>query len=230
MSKEFNRETPWDHCSSPWAFGKSARASRKPGKTSRRTRLNSPSTNTNGQSTTLSKLEALRILSLWYLDDGIGMGPKEEVLKALEIVTEQAQKVGLRLNLAKCEVWSEDEAALAGRCKPEGFELLGVGIGSQALCEKILDKRVSKIAESLAMMTVVDDPQTELSLMRCCLGYPRFAFAIRSTPPALIRTATRKFDELMEETAKERFDIGFDERKLKQWTLTNGYCPFAWGE
>ena len=122
------------------------------------------STNSNGQPTTLSKLEALKILSLWYLDDGIGMGPKEEVLKALEIVTEQAQKVGLRLNLAKCEVWSEDEAALADfpaeitRCKPEGFELLGVGIGSQALCEKILDKRVSKIAESLAMMTVVDDP------------------------------------------------------------------------
>ena len=70
------------------------------------------------------------------------MGPKEEAHKALEIVMEQAQKVGLRLNLAKCEVWSEDEAALTDfpaeitRCKPEGFELLGVGIGSQALCEE----------------------------------------------------------------------------------------------
>ena len=60
-----------------------------------------------------SKLDALRILSLWYLDDGIGMGPKEEVRRALDIVAEEAQRVGLRLNLAKCEVWSEDAAAVA---------------------------------------------------------------------------------------------------------------------
>ena len=172
-----------------------------------------------------SKLDALRILSLWYLDDGIGVGPKEEVRRALDIVAEEAQRVGLRLNLAKCEVWSEDAAAVADfpaeitRCTAEGFELLGVGIGTRELCERILDKRVTKIAESLAMMSVVDDPQTELSLMGCCLGYPRFAFAIRSTPPSLIKVATQRFDQLMTDTAKERLDIGFNERRLKQWIL-----------
>ena len=191
MSKEFNK-TPLGPLLFALGIRKVCKSIKEARQNEQKNATEQPpgtSTNSNGQSTTLSKLEALRILSLWYLDDGIGMGPKEEAHKALEIVMEQAQKVGLRLNLAKCEVWSEDEAALADfpaeitRCKPEGFELLGVGIGSQALCEKILDKRVSKIAESLAMMTVVDDPQTELSLMRCCLGYPRFAFAIRSTPP-----------------------------------------------
>ena len=44
-----------------------------------------------------------------------------------------------------------------------------MGIGTRELCERILDKRVTKIAESLAMMSVVYDPQTELSLMRCSL-------------------------------------------------------------
>ena len=92
----------------------------------------------------------------------------------------------MRLNLAKCEVWSEDEAALGDfpaeitRCKPEGFELLGVGIGSQALCEKILDKRVSKIAESLAMMTVVDDPQSSAS---CDAVLATLALRSPSDPP-----------------------------------------------
>ena len=74
------------------------------------------------------------------------MRPKEEVHKALEIVMEQAQKVGLRLNLAKCEVWSEDEAALADfpaeitRCKPEGFGCWELGSEAKHFVKRSLTR------------------------------------------------------------------------------------------
>lgn len=153
------------------------------------------------------------------------MGTPEGAKEALRIVQTGAAKVGLRLNLSKCEVWSRDKKALECfpteiiRCEEEGFELLGVGIGEKSLCEKILLKRIKKIRESLDRLTIVDDPQTELSLIRSCLGYPRFAFAIRSTPPSLILNATSAFDEMMAKIAEQRFDIAFTEGRRKQWNL-----------
>ena len=169
--------------------------------------------------------EASKNATLWYLDDGIAMGKPEEVRQMFDMVARQAWDVGLRLNLSKCEIWGRNPEALkrfpkeVKRCEPGGFELLGVGIGEAELCERILNKRVEKIKEALAMLSVIDDTQAELCLLRCCMGFPKFAFAVRSTPPHLIPNATRSFDELMGDTAKQRFDITFNDDQKTQWAL-----------
>ena len=43
------------------------------------------------------------LLNAWYLDDGTLVGPTEEVLKALSIIQEESQHLGLKHNLSKCE-------------------------------------------------------------------------------------------------------------------------------
>ena len=163
--------------------------------------------------------------TLWFLDDGVALGKPEEVKRIFDTVARRARDVGLKLNLRKCEVWGRNPGAMKEfpaevcRCEPEGFELLGVGIGSTELCERVLAKRVGKIKEALTMLSVIDDTQAELCLLRCCIGFPKFAFAIRSTPPHLIPNATRSFDELMGDTAKQRFDLAFNASQKVQWAL-----------
>ena len=53
----------------------------------------------------------------------------------------------------------------------EGFELLGIGVGKPSFCNRVLHKRVLKIKEALAKLDIIDDPQIELTLLRCCMGF-----------------------------------------------------------
>lgn len=45
-------------------------------------------------------------LSLWYLDDGSIVGPGDELVQAWDLVRKEAEKVGMRLNVDKCEIWA----------------------------------------------------------------------------------------------------------------------------
>ena len=173
------------------------------------------------------KEECPSALSLWYLDDGVMAGTVEEVLNAWHCIENLCGEVGLSLNISKCELWTHTpaEVDLSGfpaemrRLAPEGFDLLGVPIGTKEFCETSTRRRVAKIRSFLSKLHVIDDPQAELALVRCCLGYPRFAFAIRATPPDLISTAIDEFDSLMDEVSAERFDLAFDEDTKRQWHL-----------
>ena len=73
--------------------------------------------------------------------------------------------------------------------------------------------------EALAKLDIIDDPQIELTLLRCCMGFPRFAFAVRSPPPGLVSEAIAFFDQIMDETAEDRFDIAFSDRRKRQWHM-----------
>ena len=100
-----------------------------------------------------------------------------------------------------------------GNQKAEG------GVGKPSFCNRVLHKRVLKIKEALAKLDIIDDPQIELTLLRCCMGFPRFAFAIRSTPPDMVSEAIAFFDQIMDETAEDRFDIAFSDRRKRQWHM-----------
>ena len=88
-----------------------------------------------------------------------------------------------------------------------------------SFCNRVLHKRVLKIKEALAKLDIIDDPQIELTLLRCCIGFPRFAFAIRSTPPDLVSEAIAFFDRIMDETAEDRFDIASSDIRKRQWHM-----------
>ena len=160
---------------------------------------------------------------MWYLDDGLLFGPPNLVNEAWKTIREEASKVGLRLNETKCELWNAKDRSLLPDIPPtvpngypRGFELLGIGVGNTSFCNEILRKRLAQIKEAMTKLDIIDDPQVELTLLRCCMGFPRFAFAIRSTPPTQVSEAIQFFDQVMEETAEERFDISFSERKTQE--------------
>ena len=51
------------------------------------------------------KKECDLLLNVWYLDDGTLVGTAPEIAKALEIIQKKGPKLGLHLNLSKCEIF-----------------------------------------------------------------------------------------------------------------------------
>ena len=156
-----------------------------------------------------------KALSVWYLDDGAVVGELKEIGKAWKIIQEEAQKVGLRVNKGKCELFRPgdcDEAVpteLRGipLAQGTGFELLGAPVGDSEFCEEYVSKRIAKIEAALKRLEVIDDPQSELLLIRSCLGFPKFVFALRSAPPEDITKSIRKFDAMISAILQERLGI-----------------------
>ena len=53
-----------------------------------------------------AELGADLLLNVWFLDDGVLCGPREVIIRALQIFMENGPSLGLHLNLAKCELFS----------------------------------------------------------------------------------------------------------------------------
>jgi len=163
-------------------------------------------------------------LSVWYLDDGTLVGREEEVARGWKIIQEEMKKVGLRVNVEKCEVWEKKPSSLSAlegipRVKGDGIELLGAPIGTTSFCDNFVKKRVHKIKHALEALGVIDDPQVELQLIRSCLGFPRLAFALRTAPPRDISGAIDEFDELIEQVCADRLGLEMTPEQKRQWHL-----------
>ena len=62
------------------------------------------------------KLPPELAINLWYLDDGHLIGPPDILRKALDIIKNEGQLMGIRLNSAKCCLWGP----MAGNQDPKG--------------------------------------------------------------------------------------------------------------
>ena len=176
--------------------------------------------------------------AFWYLDDGIVVGPKDDVAAAWLFLKEKGKKIGLVLNEAKCELFAqkpEDMDGIPGDMKRQvggGFDILGSPVGDGSFCEDYVSKRVEKIKIGIHRLRLVDDPQIEATLIRSCLGMPKFAFALRSAPFVQIRGVVAAFDEVIEEALKTRLglDVGEDEMEQARLPVGKGGLGFVRGE
>ena len=64
----------------------------------------------------------------WYLDDGTLIGPIEELVRAFSIIMDTAPSIGLRVNVAKCELWGPacEELHLAKLGLPPNHSFLNI--------------------------------------------------------------------------------------------------------
>jgi hypothetical protein len=141
------------------------------------------------------------------------------LLLAWRIVEREASAIGLTLNHSKCELFSSVATSSSEafalfppsvkRLPPDGFSLLGAPVGRPDLCAHFLSQKIGAIREGLDKLKVIGDPQVELALLRSCLGLPKFAFALRTSPPDAARPSARAFDDLMDEVAESRLGLSF---------------------
>lgn len=152
-------------------------------------------------------------LAMFYLDDGVLAGDIPAVSAALAHVQQEAARLGLSLNLSKCEavvVGATGAAALQphlphallldghGACRVlRNFEFLGAAIGDDAFCHDHTAARASKANRLLEAIAEMDDPQVALRLLRACGGFTRMVHSMRCTPPRAHAAALATFDQMV---------------------------------
>ncbi|XP_021979313.1 uncharacterized protein LOC110875423 [Helianthus annuus] len=141
----------------------------------------------------------------WYLDDGTLIGDATQVANALDIIRAEGHSLGLQLNIKKIEVFWP---TCNGVKVQEG--LFPRGIGRPVLGVKLLGGVVSRDAEFISSMALkrancavelmrclkrLRDPQSELLLLRSCMGVAKLLFGLRTCQPYLVGGAVSVFDE-----------------------------------
>ena len=174
------------------------------------------------------KKECDLLLNVWYLDDGTLVGTAPEIAKALEIIQKKGPKLGLHLNLSKCEIFWPSEGALSFSTKiQEPFpilpdiiprkcapftELLGALILDPAIKSdtiffsevvSCLNGKVENIRRVHENLPKLEDPQIEYSLLRSCLNFGKINYLLRTVPPKFMEEPSIEFDELSRSTLEQ---------------------------
>ena len=144
------------------------------------------------------------LLNNWYLDDGTLCGSALDLERALSIIEEEGPARGLRLNRTKSLLYIPPDSDPDFNCLPpeipttsDGFVLLGSPVGPPSFCDSVVQRRISKIQELLQFLPDLEDAQMEYVLLRSCLSFPKFAFAVRTCPPHVLRQSIPLFDSVI---------------------------------
>jgi hypothetical protein len=139
------------------------------------------------------------IYNKWYMDDGNMIIPLISVDAVLELIAIEGLKVGLHLNIGKCEIWSphlDDQLVKYGEeaVKSEvqfnfksGVVVLGGPVSLDPLFFKsFLAAKIAKIVQLIEIIKKLDNSQNQLLLLRSCVAYPQLGFHIRVCPTVYI--------------------------------------------
>jgi hypothetical protein len=118
----------------------------------------------------------------------VAIGPIDSLVRFVDHLVRRSPDFGLSLNLAKCEIfWPTVSPAWSSfpddmfRVNVAGVDLLGAPISQDAdFCAEFVWKRVRKIEAFFKALKQSDDPHLQLVLIRSCLGFARFNFALRT--------------------------------------------------
>ncbi|KAL7603985.1 hypothetical protein Lser_V15G19890 [Lactuca serriola] len=144
------------------------------------------------------------LLYAWYLDDGTLIGDSEEVAKALDNITVTGPKLGLQLNIKKTELFwpSCDGRKLReglfpvdiGR-PPLGVKLLGGAVSrDSSFIRSLAIKRAENAVNLMRLLPQLSDPQSELLLLRSCMGISKLFYGLRTCQPVHMEEAAIFFD------------------------------------
>ena len=147
----------------------------------------------------------------FFHDGGVLAGDIRAAVAALPHVQSRAAQLGLRLNLAKCEVVAVGRTSageLAAHLPdallrhPDGsskvrrnFDLLVAPVGNDAFIAAHAAERVKRARPLLEAVGKLDDRQVGLRLLRACAGHSRLHGPQHAcAPPVPQRAALKDFD------------------------------------
>jgi hypothetical protein len=148
----------------------------------------------------------------FFMDDGNIVLPLKSVPSLLKYFEEEGAKIGLKLNIEKCELWAPNlqeqirsySVALPPlKIVPDaGVVVLGGPVSTQpSFFEKFFEKKVNATGELIStIMDQVDDAQTRLHLLRSCIAYPQLGYHIRVCPTQHITASLERYDLLIKDS------------------------------
>ncbi|KAL5703887.1 hypothetical protein ACHQM5_022381 [Ranunculus cassubicifolius] len=177
------------------------------------------------------------LLHAWYLDDGTVIGDSEEVAKALNIIRETGPGLGLELNIRKTELFwpSCDGMKLRDGLFPRdiarpllGVKLLGGAVSrDRGFIEGLAMRRANKAIELMHLLPQLGDPQSELLLLRSCMGIAKLFFGLRTCQPIHMKEAAACFDKALRGAIEDIVVCGGPFFGDLQWRLAS--LPIRFG-
>ncbi|XP_055332179.1 uncharacterized protein LOC129584100 [Paramacrobiotus metropolitanus] len=133
-------------------------------------------------------------LNAWFMDDGTLGGRPQEVLCNFELLIAEAEKIGLSVNLSKCELFicggsdvqRESTAAIFQTKFPslsvvskEKLSLLGSPLLPTGVAP-VIKKRVEEVKNMCERLVLIPKHQA-LFLLKNCLGVPKIVHLLRTS-------------------------------------------------
>ena len=111
-------------------------------------------------------------LHVWYLDDGTLCGSPDDLLRALNVISDKGPQFGLHLNKAKSKLFIPDGGNESLNMLPKeipvlrgGLELLGAPIGPRSFSESVVQERVDSIQSLADKLHTLDDSHMAITLL-----------------------------------------------------------------
>ena len=172
----------------------------------------------------------------WYLDDGVLAGETRAIGDLVRQVEVEASAIGLTLQPHKSTVWwpSEDPTRMSAfppgfvRVRESGTILLGAPISHcPDFHQSCMQRRIDRVEELIDLLPGIDEPHTQLCLLRSCLSACRVTYSLRCSPPHLLTDRAELFDR---GTARALRDIVFGaDHALSAHAFTIASLPVSLG-
>ena len=96
---------------------------------------------------------------------------------------------------------------------------MGTPIGTPTFSNETLGKRISKIEEAIQKLPDLNDSHVEFTLLRSCLGLPKFNFCLRTCKPGELAPSFQSFDGLLRDSLCALLGAQVDELQWMQASL-----------
>ena len=158
--------------------------------------------------------------SIFYLDDGSVGGNVDDVLHDLHLITEEAATVGLKLNLMKSELITDNapsgEALLSVASESQVVPLsestlLGTPIGGDELVDSTIITKIKSLelmGERLQILSSYD----ALLILRHSLAIPKVLYLLR-TAPCFRSQQLEVFNQVLRNILSEVLNIDLSEER-----------------
>ena len=177
------------------------------------------------------------LLHAWYLDDGTVIGDAEEVARVLDIIRANGPGLGLELNIKKTEIFwpscngmklREGLFPIDIRRPSLGVKLLGGAVSRDAdFISGLAMRRAANAVDLMSLLPQLHDPQSELLLLRSCMGIAKLFFGLRTCQPVHMEDAALFFDKGLRESIENIVVCGGPFFGDLQWRLAS--LPIRFG-
>ncbi len=164
-------------------------------------------------------------LNAWYLDDGTLIGKTKTLIEVYNYILVHGKPLGLDINPKKCILYwptADPDWDLFPKellRTTEGVKLLGCPIGSADFVKSSISKTVKSIETTLNAVADIGDPQTELLLLRACVGYPKIVFHTRCSPTENIKEGIKIFDRNIYDSINRIVGANLSQAEREFWSL-----------
>ena len=166
------------------------------------------------------------MLNSWYMDDG-SMGDHVDVLlDDWRTVVEEGRKIGLVVNVSKCELITDDLEVVSKfqsvapdikHVSTASAMLLGAPIGGEQSIDDILSTKLQELQRLSNRLTLLE-PHDALFLLKNCFSIPKLTYTLRSAP-CYSRSLLSEYDMLIRSSLQTILNVSLSDESWEQATL-----------